>query len=391
MTNWRPQHYRRQAQRRDDVDAVVLKNALAAGQQVIDVNPALKPVFTLRHLCHLAGVNYVRMREIVARTGGDGYRVFTIKKRPGPQGERRFRIICAPEPALMRVQRWIATNILNKGTTLLHSASTAFAPGSKLKEAAEPHCECRWLIKLDVKNFFESISEIGAYRVFRRLGYQPLVSFEMARICSRLGTLTRPRRFHERWRAHRRERTIDAYTNRRIGHLPQGAPTSPMLANLAVRSLDDELTALASQFDLTYTRYADDLTFSTKDDEETFNRGRAGEFIRQAYRLIGQHGLSPNFTKTLVVPPGGRKVVLGLLVDTDTPRLTREFKAGLRMHLHFLLHADVGPAKHAQARGFAAVAGLRNYLHGLVAYAAQIEPDYAASVAAHLARVQWPA
>jgi RNA-directed DNA polymerase len=188
--DWRPQHYRRQAEIRGDVDPGVLANALAAGEQVLAVNPALRPVFTLRHLCHLADVSYTRMREIVVRTGGDGYRVFTIKKRPSRQGERRFRVICAPEPALMRVQRWIATNILNNGTTLLHAASTAFAPGSKLKEAAAPHCGCRWLLKLDVQNFFESISEISAYRSFRRLGYQPLISFEMARICSRLGTYT---------------------------------------------------------------------------------------------------------------------------------------------------------------------------------------------------------
>jgi RNA-directed DNA polymerase len=332
----------------------------------------------------------VRMREIVARSGGDGYRVFTIKKRPSRQGERRFRIICAPELALLRVQRWIALNILNNGTTLLHSASTAFAPGSKLKEAVESHCACRWLIKLDIKNFFESISEIGAYRVFRQLGYQPLISFEMARICSRLGSFTLTRRLHARWRARPKDRTIEAYTNRRVGHLPQGAPTSPMLANLVVRALDAELTALASQFELNYTRYADDLTFSTQDEDGTFNRGRAGDFIRQAYRVIGRHGLSPNFTKTSVVPPGGRKIVLGLLVDSDTPRLTREFKASLRMHLHFLLRSDVGPAKHAHARGFAAVAGLRNHLRGLVAYAAQIEPDYAAAAAADLAAVEWP-
>jgi RNA-directed DNA polymerase len=106
--------------------------------------------------------------------------------------------------------------------------------------------------------------------------------------------------------------------------------------------------------------------------------------------VIGRHGLSPNFTKTQVVPPGARKVVLGLLVDKAVPRLTREFKANLRMHLHFLLRPDVGAAKHAHARGFAAVAGLRNHLRGLVAYAAQIEPEYASAVRSGLSAVQWP-
>lgn len=152
--------------------------------------------------------------------------------------------------------------------------------------------------------------------------------------------------------------------------------------------MDTDLSALASQFGLNYTRYADDLTFSTQD--LNFGRARAGEFIRQAYSVVGRHGLSPNFTKTQVVPPGARRVVLGLLVDQEVPRLTREFKASLRMHMHFLLHPDVGPAKHAQARGFAAVAGMRNHINGLVTYAGQIEPEYAIAITRELARVPWP-
>jgi RNA-directed DNA polymerase len=385
--DWRPQHYRRQAEIHGGVDPTVLAHALAAGSQIIAVNPALRPVFTLRHLCHLAGVNYARMREIVERSADDGYRVFTIKKRPSSQGERRFRVICAPDSSLMRVQRWIATNILNRGTILLHPASTAFAPGSKLIDAAAPHCRCRWLVKLDVKNFFESISEISAYRSFRHLGYQPLISFEMARICSRVGSYT-SLKSHRRWQAGPRWGTIVTYSNHRVGHLPQGAPTSPMLANLAVAALDGELTAIAAEFGLNYTRYADDLTFSTRQSE--FGRTRAGEFIRRAYKVLGRHGLSPNIAKTQVVPPGARKVVLGLLVDQNAPRLTREFKANMRMHLHFLLRSDVGPAKHAQARGFSAVAGLRHHVRGLTTYAAQIEPDYASHLASELTRVQWP-
>lgn len=385
--DWRPQHYRRQAELRGDVDPTVLANALAVGSQIIAVHPALRPVFTLRHLCHLAGVSYPRMREIVERQGIDAYRVFTIKKRPCSDGERRFRIICAPELALMRVQRWISSNILNYGSKLLHPASTAFAPGSKLIEAAAPHCGCRWLVKLDIKNFFESVSEINAYRSFRRLGYQPLISFEMARICTRVGSYT-PSKSHARWHARSSWANIVTYSNHRVGHLPQGAPTSPMLANMAVAPMDVELSTLASEFSLNYTRYADDLTFSTR--EPSFDRTRAGDFIRQAYSVIGRHGFSPNTTKTQVVPPGARRVVLGLLVDRDTPRLTREFKANLRMHLHFLLHPEVGPAKHAHARGFAAVAGLRNHIQGLVTYARQIEPEYANIAADKLSRITWP-
>ncbi len=387
MTTWRPQPYRRLGESKG-IDPRVLESAIAAGQAVIDVDAALPPIFTLRHLAHLTGAEYGLLRAIVARAIENPYRVFRIRKRPSDSGERRYRTICAPEPALLGVQRWIAESILSRGRT--HSASTAYSKGSRLIAAAEPHCGCRWLIKLDVKNFFESISEISAYRAFRRLGYQPLVAFELSRLSTRLGSSTMLRR-RKRWRKDNftQHQVIQAYTHGRIGHLPQGAPTSPMLANLAMVAFDEQLSVLAARHGLTYTRYADDIALSTR--RQDFNRDIAARLIGQVYALMGKHGLSPNSTKTQVVPPGGRKVLLGLLVDGEVPRLTREFKSALRMHLHFLRHPEVGPAAHAARRGFAAVAGLRNHIEGLLSFARQIEPEYAKARNEELAAVHWPA
>lgn len=387
MTKWRPQPYRRQGESKG-INPQILDNAIAAGQAVIDVDAALPPVFTLRHLAHLTGADYGLLRAIIKRAIENPYRVFRIRKRPSESGERRYRTICAPDPALLGVQRWIAEYILSRGRT--HSASTAYSKGSRLIAAAEPHCECRWLIKLDVKNFFESISEISAYRAFRRLGYQPLVAFELSRLSTRLGSSTVLRR-RKRWRKDNmtQHQVIQAYKHSRMGHLPQGAPTSPMLANLAMVTFDEQLSVLAARHGVTYTRYADDIALSTC--QQNFNRSLAAKLIGQVYALMGKHGLSPNRTKTRVVPPSGRKVVLGLLVDGKAPRLTREFKSALRMHLHFLRHPEVGPASHAARRGFASVAGLRNHLVGLLSFAQQIEPEYAKARDKEFASVNWPA
>lgn len=346
MTTWRPQPYRRLGESKG-IDPQILENAIAAGQAVIDVDAALPPIFTLRHLAHLTGADYGLLRAIVARAIENPYRVFRIRKRPSESGERRYRTICAPEPTLLGVQRWIAESILSRGRT--HSASTAYSKGSRLTAAAEPHCGCRWLIKLDVKNFFESISEISAYRAFRRLGYQPLVAFELSRLSTRLGSSTILRR-RKRWRKDdfTQHQVIQAYTHGRMGHLPQGAPTSPMLANLAMVALDEQLSALAARHGLTYTRYADDIALSTR--RQDFNRDMAAKLIGQVYALMGKHGLSPNSTKTRVVPPGGRKVLLGLLVDGEVPRLTRKFKSALRMHLHFLRHPEVALGDEGSCR-----------------------------------------
>lgn len=388
MKNWRSQHYRTIGSEKG-ISLDVLNAAVQTGEAIVQKNARLQPVFTLRHLAYLTDCDYGLLRAIIGRSTQNPYRVFRIHKRPGQDGLSRYRTICVPNPQLLTVQRWLVTNILNHAAPLIHAASKAFAPGCTLLRAAEPHCGAKWLIKVDIRNFFESVSEIAAYRAFRRLGYQALMSFELARLCTRLGRRTKPRS-HQQWHLKPwRRYEIDAYNHKgRIGHLPQGAPTSPMLANLAMWAADDELHALAVMFRLTYSRYADDLVFSTTDP--TFTRKQAASVIGRVYRILGQYGFSPNTAKTQIVPPRARKIVLGLLVDEPIPRLPREFKEKMRMHLYYLKKDGVGPASHATKRGFTSVASLRNVLYGLTSFATQIEPKYGKNIRKELDAIAWP-
>lgn len=386
MNDWKPQPYQ-QAAEELGISNAVLEAAIATGKAVVAIHASLPPIFSLRHLAYLSGVSYKDLRQYVSREIDDPYKIFRIRKRPRRDGSLHFRTICVPEVKLGIVQQWIARNVLIHGRP--HSASTAFAPRSRLVEAVQPHCGSRWLIKVDVRKFFESISEISVYRAFRRLGYQPLVSLELTRLCTRVGPNTHLRRTR-RWnrRAPLYKAKIRNYAVQKLGHLPQGAPTSPMLANLAMPSVDTELTNIARRYGLIYTRYADDLTFSTR--SSTFNRATAIEVISHVYRTLGRFGLEPNLSKTQIVPPRARKVVLGLYAGDRWPRLTREFKNKMRMHLHYLEQENIGPAMHAQNRGFSAVAGLRNHLMGLAAYAIQVEPEYGAQLKKRLSDVPWP-
>lgn len=396
MSAWRPQLYEKIGRDRG-VEPTTLANALATADLLRSVNPDLPPVFTLAHLAHQVDLGYGVLRGLAARSPYEPYRVFRIRKRASYPNERRFRVIAVPSADLLKAQRWITQAILSK--VVPHTASVAFSKGNSLLAAAEPHCGCRWLIKMDVRNFFESINEIAAFRVFRSLGYQPLISLEMARICTRLGGYSR-QRSSARWRVHSwsgddwRWPEIEAYQVYRadfgpeLGHLPQGAPTSPMLANLAMRAFDAEVSGIARKQGLIYTRYADDLTFSTANT--AFSAARCSQVIGQVYGVMGKVGLSPNVTKTRVTPPGSRKVVLGLLVDRDRPRLKREFRALMRQHLHFLQRPDIGPVRHARARGFVSVAGLRNHVRGLATFARQIDPAYGEGLLRALDDVPWP-
>lgn len=389
MKNWRSQHYRNIGLEKG-ISPDILNAAVKTSEAIVQKNARFQPVLTLKHLAYLTDCDYGLLRAIVGRSIENPYRVFKIHKRPHTNGLKRYRTICAPDPQLLIVQRWLATNILNHATPFVHGSSKAFAPDCTLLRAAEPHCGAKWLIKVDVQNFFESISEIAAYRVFRRLGYQALISFELARLCTRLGSYTL-RRSHQQWlRNPWRRYEIEAYNHRysRIGHLPQGAPSSPMLANLAMHATDEELHALALKSRVTYTRYADDLIFSTKDP--VFTRKEAIRVVGSVYRILGKYGFSPNIAKTRIVPPRARKIVLGLLVDESSPRLPREFREKMRMHLYYLKKVGVGPARHAAKRGFTAVAGLRNFLYGLAAFATQIEPQYGKHIKKELDSVAWP-
>ena len=102
-----------------------------------------------------------------------------------------------------------------------------------------------------------------------------------------------------------------------------------------------------------------------------------------------KHGLAPNRAKTQIVPPGARKIVLGLLVDGESPRLCREFKSKLRMHLYYLNHSMIGPGGHAESRGFDSIIGLRAHVLGLIAHARLVEPDYGEARLGEFNNIAW--
>jgi RNA-directed DNA polymerase len=429
MAKGSPQHYESTGIQ-DGKDPQVVANAANAWRIIAQVRPSLPPVLSLAHLARLSDTHYSFLRRVVGRRGEEPYRIFRIRKRPsehyvnGRKGalKQRYRIICVPAHELLKVQTWIARCILRD--TPMHESSVAYGKGAKIRDAAAVHSRCRWLVKTDVRQFFESITEIRVYWVFRRLGYQPLVSFELTRLCTRVGRAT-PARLRRHWLVHQaadrghsayslarvdQYQTLEGLSSQesalmrrlesggetadwsrlpdvaRLGHLPQGAPTSPMLANLAVSKLDEELFDLGRDFGCRYTRYADDIIFSTTRSD--FSRERSISLVGQIYRAMARHGLSPNVSKTQIRASGDRRIVLGLLVGGMEPRLTREFRDSMRMHLyHIKKH---GPEQHARRRGFRTVFGLRRYLEGLVGYALQIDDVLGRTYKTVLDEIGWP-
>ncbi|HAD31696.1 MULTISPECIES: reverse transcriptase family protein [unclassified Methylophaga] len=346
-------------------------------QEISASSNCLPPIKSLKHLADLTETSYRDLRKIITRQSPEPYKVFRIRKKSGG-----FRIIAIPDESLLKVQQWIYRHILSQAQP--SPVSYAFQKGKSIRDAASVHCGCRWLIKLDLYNFFGAISEIDVYRVFYSLGYQPLIAFELARLCTRLGSLTAFRHRH-RWEIEGNSTIISQYQGQRMGHLPQGAPTSPALSNLAMVAFDRKIMNLAAEEQLTYSRYADDLSFSTP--LTSFSRELAKAFIHRVFRLMRTYGQSPNMTKTKIITPGARKIVLGLLVDGEEPRLQKSVRNHIRQHIFYLNHSDVGLQKHAQKRGFLSTDGFKAHLDGVLSYVHDIDPSLAQNYRHQLADV----
>ena len=379
---WSPQQFRAGAVAAGRPMPIVAAAQLAA-RAIKGKDSDLPVILTLGHLAHLAGISHGKARNYARRmTERPPYRVFLLKKRPGANGRaprRAFRTICVPEPELMRLQRWINQNILTTGAAAPHAASFAYYAGRGILRAAACHVNCTWLVKMDVSDFFSSITERRVYEVFRELGYGALLSFQMARICTHI----LPGRVEPSIESF----GLSDYYSPEEGRLPQGAPTSPALANLAVRKLDARLAHLANHLGWTYTRYADDLAFSVT---RKSTRSEARALVAKVKRQLNDDGLMPNMAKTVIAPPGARRIVLGLQVDGPVPRLSRMFKINLDTHLRALTAPHIGPEKHQQARGFASSIGMRRHIGGLIAVAHHIEPAYTTRCYALFNAVSWP-
>lgn len=273
-------------------------------------------------------------------------------------------------------------NILSKISP--HTASTAYSEGNTVRKAAERHLRARWIVKVDIESFFESIKEPYVASIFERMGYPDLLSFQLGRLCTRLPTIRSRKTIFQR----RRTPEHGVMQSKWIGFLPQGAPTSPQLANLVMRRSDRKVTLIARQAGLRYSRYSDDMIFSTPG---AFTRDRGETFVHELYDKLGAFGFEANRTKTTISGPGARKIVLGLLVDRDAPRLPRDFRSNIEAHLHYCEREDVGPVAHARAREFDSVIGLHNHLLGLIAFACQIDRRYGDGLRTRMRAIDWPA
>jgi retron-type reverse transcriptase len=281
-------------------------------------------------------VRFLAFHRRVSRTSH--YKTFKIPKKTG--GER---VISAPMPRLKLVQRWILTHILEK--VELHAAAHGFRPGRSIVSNAVPHVGSDVVVNLDLKDFFPSITYRRVKGLFLWLGYPE----EAATIFGLLATAPDTE-----------EVELDgvsyhvAVSER---HLPQGAPTSPAITNILCDRLDRRLTHACTKLGFTYTRYADDLTFSAKKKDAA-----VGKLLRQADWLVVKDGLEVHPKKTKVQRRGRRQDVTGIVVN-ERPMIARDTIKRFRATL-FQIEKD-GPKgkKWGESEDvMASIQGFANYV-----------------------------
>lgn len=367
METWSAHHLFHEASKRLDKGSVALVQRYANNLR----NRRLPVIFSLGHLGKITGICYDFLHESVNRRREvANYNMFSFLKR---SGGRRF--VHAVNGKLYDLQKYINEEILQKEVP--HSSSYAFHASGGIRACASMHCGCRWLLQFDLTDFFYTISEAPVFNVFVGLGYRPLLAFELARLCTTLRLPKSKNQYLNRNDLPRRffpyldeERKFPYSQQKWIGVLPQGAPTSPMLSNLVARKLDLELFDYAQENGFIYTRYADDLAFSAS----VLPTGKSiAKLRREIISLIRKNGFSENCKKIRIAGPGSKKVILGLLVDGEQPRLTREFRKRIDRNIYSI--EKYGIEAVAENDGFESVYGFFNHISGLMSFVHDVDLD----------------
>ncbi len=243
------------------------------------------------------------------------YKSFEIPKRSGGT-----RLIWAPKPQIKKAQRWILQNILE--LLPVHGSAHGFLPERSILTNAKPHVNSQCLIRMDIKDFFPTITFTRVKGIFRNAGYREQIATILALICTES-----PREVLKL-----KDKIYYVAVSERC--LPQGAPTSPAISNIVSLNMDKRLQGLAKSNEWRYTRYADDLSLSFAESQKS---PEVGYILGAVKRIIEDECFEVNDKKTWVSRKGGKQEITGITVNgKEKPRVSRELKRKLRAITHNL-------------------------------------------------------
>lgn len=294
-----------------------------------------------------------------------------------PKRQGGHRLIEAPKPRLRALQRRILHGILDH--VPVHPAAMGCVRGRGVVDNAARHAGQPLLIKLDLRDFFSTIRAARVHALFRHLGYPVAVARYLTGLTTHrspphalralpIGEFDSPEeRFKQQRRAHQLSQR----------HLPQGAPTSPALANLCAYRLDLRLAGAAQECGLRYTRYVDDLSFSGAADPAQGRR-----ILKMIDAIVREEGFEPNWRKAGIHTRATRQQVTGVVVNQH-PNLSRDEYDRLKAIL-------TNCARHGPAsQNHAGHADFQAHLAGRIGWASTLNPARGEKLREIHARIAW--
>jgi RNA-directed DNA polymerase len=273
-----------------------------------------------------------------------------------------FRLLEIPKSRLRTIQRQVLHELIDYVPP--HEAAHGFRARHSCFTSAQRHIGQQVVIRMDLEDFFGSISALRIAAIFRTLGYPD----GAARVLTGLCTNRVPSQFLA-WKDPKKyafeQPQLDWHARKRLQspHLPQGAPTSPALANLCAFNLDLRLQAAAESLDAHYTRYADDLVFS---GSRQFARA-AQRFVSLVGAIALEEGFAINFHKTRIMKRGTRQSVNGIVVNEKTS-IARPERDNLKAVLYNCVHRGPTSQNREDLRDF------RAHLMGRLAHVKMVSP-----------------
>lgn len=265
---------------------------------------------------------YADLRGMIRGVAGKlcHYHYSWLPKRSGG-----YRLIASPKARLCAIQRMILRGILDHVPP--HAAAHGFRRHHSCLSYVAPHIDKAVVLRMDLHNFFGSIPAARVNALFKTLGYPEATARYLAGLCTNrippgvaLQIPGAAADFSLPWQEHQ---------NLSQPHLPQGAPTSPALANLCARHLDLRLSALAEKLGAHYTRYADDLAFSGGEAV----RGKVEKFQAHIAAIAIAENFTINFRKTRTMHRSDRQMLTGIVINAQ-PNLQRTEYDRLKAILH---------------------------------------------------------
>lgn len=234
------------------------------------------------------------------------YKSFTIPKKNGT-----LREINAPKRKLRAIQAWILRNIIN--SLKPSEVATAFEKGKSIYHNVQPHAYNRYFLIIDLENFFPSISKNRVKILFQTIGYNERIARKLSVLC--------------------------CHNN----GLPQGGVTSPSISNLIAGQMDRRLIGYTSRIGLTYTRYADDLCFSTN-DPATLKKA-----VSRIRKIIQNEHFKINGKKSRFCGPGQNITVTGLVKNNGSPKFSigRNKERKMRAAIYSLYSKGIPDPKYS--------------------------------------------